>query len=111
MLEGIEILNQTEIIKTPLWCFILLIIGFVSVVVSIKILINTRKTYIRAISLVFVFLEIMLIFFLLNFTEPTGIYKYQVIIDRSVSVTDLYENYEIIKQEGKIWTIIDKNRE
>ena len=43
-------------------------------------------------------------------SEPTGITEYQVILSDDYSAKDLYENYEIIKTEGKIWYIRDKEK-
>lgn len=34
--------------------------------------------------------------------------EYKVLIDQSVSWSEVYENYEIIDQEGKIYTIKEK---
>ena len=39
---------------------------------------------------------------------PTGRYKYEVILDKSYSATELYENYDVVEQRGKIWVIEDK---
>lgn len=35
-------------------------------------------------------------------------YEYKVIIDDNVSVNEFIEKYEIIDQEGKIYTVIEK---
>lgn len=43
-----------------------------------------------------------------SYDKPTGRYKYKVTIDESVSITEVYEKYNVIKQDGKIWTIEDK---
>ena len=42
---------------------------------------------------------------------PTGRYEYKVILDESYPATELYENYEVIGQDGKIWIIQDKKTE
>ena len=36
------------------------------------------------------------------------LYKYKVIIDKSVSMIEVYDKYNVIEQDGKIWTIEDK---
>ena len=43
-------------------------------------------------------------------SEPTGITEYQVILSDDYSAKDLYKNYEVIKTEGKIWYIRDKEK-
>ena len=40
--------------------------------------------------------------------NPTGYTEYQVLIDDDVKWKDLYENYEIIDQKGKVYTIKEK---
>ena len=40
--------------------------------------------------------------------NPTGRYKYEVILDDNYSATELYENYKVVEQRGKIWIIEDK---
>ena len=39
---------------------------------------------------------------------PTGRYEYKVILDETYPATQLYENYEVIGQDGKIWIIQEK---
>lgn len=51
-----------------------------------------------------------LIGFLLSLiiTVPTGKMEYKVTIDDNVSFTYMYNNYEIVNQEGSIYTIHEK---
>lgn len=46
-------------------------------------------------------------FWRLNGIEVT-IPQYQVVIDESVSYTVFTDKYKVLKQEGRIYTIIDK---
>ena len=41
--------------------------------------------------------------------RPTGEYRYEVMIDESVSMTEFYERYDVIEQRGKIYKIKEKN--
>lgn len=41
---------------------------------------------------------------------PSGITEYQVILSDDYPAKDLYEKYEVIKTEGKIWYIRDKEK-
>ena len=43
-----------------------------------------------------------------NTKEKDRYNKYQVLLDDSVSVNELYENYEVIKQEGITFWVEDK---
>ena len=36
---------------------------------------------------------------------PTGEYRYQVTIDENTNFVEFYNKYDLIKQEGKIYTI------
>lgn len=40
--------------------------------------------------------------------QETGRYRYEVTINDDVSFKDIYENYEIVDQKGKVYTLIDK---
>lgn len=40
---------------------------------------------------------------------PTGEYRYEVMIDESVSMTEFYERYDVIDQREKIYKIKEKN--
>lgn len=49
-------------------------------------------------------------FFLsLIITVPTGKMEYKVTIDENVSFTHMYDHYEIVNQEGTIYTIREKD--
>lgn len=39
---------------------------------------------------------------------PTGRYEYQVLLDETVDINELASRYDIIGQDGLIWTIQDK---
>lgn len=39
---------------------------------------------------------------------PNGKYEYQVIIDDNISINEFYDKYEVVKVEGKIYTIREK---
>ena len=40
--------------------------------------------------------------------EPTGRYRYEVTIDDSVSITEVYDHYNVVEQRGDIWILEDK---
>lgn len=39
---------------------------------------------------------------------PTGRYEYKIILDETYPAKQLYEEYEVIGQDGKIWIIQEK---
>lgn len=110
MLEGIDILNQVEILK---WnrsliipCFILLILLCVACV-SIGESHDAAGVGLGIIGVLIIF-PLLILILLSQPSEPTGRYEYTVTIDESVSFTDLCENYEIVEQNGQLWTLRDK---
>lgn len=107
MVEGITILNKIAIIGLPTWiitsAMIILIIGGLVFVVSV---IADWPVWTGIFPLV-----CLLIFVtcgILDTTIKTGEYRYECIIDNSVSYNEVVENYNIIGQRGDIWILEDK---
>ena len=42
-------------------------------------------------------------------SSPTGKYTYKVTVDENVSIVDFYERYEVISQDGMIFTVREKD--
>lgn len=121
MLNGIEILNKVELMKTVnnivahTFCFIIGIITALALLLAIVMFISNNVDM-GAIMVVvgLVFVIIYLISYLidsgLSKQVPTGEYEYQVTISNDVSMVEFNEKYEVIKVEGKIWTIREKEK-
>ena len=110
MIEGIEILAQSEIMASPSWTgwiLVMLGIGIVGILMGLAF----DFDWLFVTGIVGGLMGIVGVFFVLiiNPKEPTGRYEYQVTIDDNVSFTEFYENYEVVGQNGKIWTIRDKD--
>lgn len=116
MLEGIEVLSKTPITKNPEWLTTLIIIVAVICIVSFistSILVKTDVNdciigisfYTCVISSVCTVVCLLLLIFV---RVPTEKYRYKVTIDDSVSMNEFQEKYEIIRTEGKIYTIKEK---
>lgn len=111
-MEGVTILNTIEVI-TSTWGFS--IAGLLFAIVALLILIGTIFSIIKdegleasvfgLITGISVFISLMC-FGTAN--EYFDYYKYQVIIDDSVSLTEFMEKYEILDQEGLIYTVKEK---
>ena len=102
MIDGITVLNVESINRVPVYFWIII----VTIIV---------------VSLAFCDSELFIVAFILSilatvvtctFTEPvpTGRYEYEVTIDDTVSMTKLYEQYEIVEQRGDIWVLKDKEK-
>ena len=112
-MDGVEILNQAEIMKSAwswdvFWVFFLifagigLIVGFFVRLDRYEILANTIVgVVIGAIIGVVIGGSLAC-----TATVPTGTYEYQVTISEDVNFVEFNQKYEIIKQEGKIYTVV-----
>lgn len=113
MIEGIEILNQSEVMTTPLWADILLVVGIAG---TVGFLLATLLTEAGWKTIVFGLLTLISMGSAVvggchDQSEPSGRYRYECTIDESVSMTRMYEKYDIIEQRGKIWVLEDKEGE
>ena len=110
-MKGIEILTKEPILELSktlsIICMILFAVFIISLIcMFIFILEGYRKHIIIFAIISLVSLSSTLI--IQSYSKPTGRYKYKVTIDKSVSMIAVYEKYNVIKQDGKIWTIEDK---
>ena len=115
-MEGVKILNQEEILKTPDWVGICYVICGVILIVTIMLsimfaLINIDILFYASIVL----LSLSYIGFLITGlsinkykTIPSGRYKYEAIIDYTVPIVDIWDRYEVIDKHGDIWILEDK---
>ena len=113
MLEGITVLNQTEItILTDMTAWIVIGIAIVIFVVYFGI---GRICYMEAkyipLAIIISFGVGMLLFTWLKpyiIDTNSNRYRYECLIDESVSMTEVHERYEIVEQRGDIWVLEDR---
>ena len=105
MIDGITVLNQIEI-STPTGLGIFFgVVAFLVVVILFGVL-TKFEGWSSAIGSI---IGIIAFVFITNASiEPTGCYKYECLIDKSVSMTEVYEKYKVIEQRGEIWVLEDK---
>ena len=115
MLEGIDILSKTKILDTPLWCdaigsisLIGIVVGFIIMLISAGL--EYKKTAI--VSIIGIVVSIILLVLAIAFTGSidTSRYQYKVPIDVHASPTRRCDEHDVVDQEGKIWTIEDKEK-
>lgn len=119
MLKGIEILDQIEvnINYEPVWwlaCAIGMVILLAAIAIGVINCVNHQGTFGEFV--VITTLGVMTGFALFAFTasisrifNPTDIQtQYKVTISDEVNLNEFNERYEIIDQEGKIYTIAEK---
>ena len=110
MLEGIEILAQSEIMQAPNRMGLVLAIIFCGLIIGILgWACDIDILFVPGTILAALGMTAALIIMSTNPKESTGRYEYQVTISDDVSFTEFYEHYEVVDQNGKIWTIRDKN--
>lgn len=115
-MEGIDILNRTEIMTNPPQFYLLCVLFSILFVVGVSMLIYSliNISFIPlSISILFIMMSILSLWQLTDKegTNPTGRYCYEVTVDDSVSFVELHKKYDVIEQNGKIWTLEDKETE
>ena len=112
-MEGITILNQTEIMEpTPLAVTVIVILMIIAAISCIAFFITEYVMASITCPVILGFISIsslitVLIIAILSPRHLTG-YEYEVTIDENVSMKEVYERYEIIEQRGDIWVLRDK---
>ena len=122
MINGINVLNKTEILTTEpiyiIWLLLLisaiiLLVSFVITIICMSCDNNFLKNIgtISGTTLIVSFFSSLILLLLMSATGKTvhtGKYAYEVIIDDEVSLNEFYEKYEIIDVNGKIYTIKER---
>lgn len=111
-MEGITILNEFVVNNAPAGWFAIICssILIVTCLVGMSLMLKRRDA---GLALIFGILAMVcagLIFFGISIVKTPPETRYQVLIDESVSMTEFFEKYEIIEQEGKIYTIKEKEQ-
>ena len=115
-MNGIDILNKEEILTSPEWIGVAVSISAVMVIISIIFVVAFTLTIHDTASILSMVLFVCsiiasIVFAAINDTyksEPTGRYRYEVTIDDSVSITEVYDHYNVVEQRGDIWILEDK---
>ena len=100
MIEGINVLNIEPITRYP-WYFWVVIVAIA--IISLCLISSDMTLFAFLLGLILTSIACTI-------TEPipTGQYTYEVTIDESVSMTKLYEKYEIVEQRGDLWVLKDR---
>lgn len=109
MIEGIKVLSANELMVVPNWVDIIMLVGMIVMLNSIIIAVKSDDIYFSIIfCVVGIVLTIVGIFGNLTIRKSTGNYEYKVTISDEVNLVEFNEKYEIINQEGLIYTIKEK---
>lgn len=118
-MNGIEILNKVPIYEATSFSIVFfLLLGIIAIVGYF--LIGCRSDLVSIIGLcscpisfcllMTVWVASVTLDKIPILTEESGRYEYECIINDDVSFKELYDKYEIVEQNGKIWTIRDKRK-
>ena len=112
MQEGIHILNKTAVMEMPAVFGVAIFIGIALALISFVIVLVVDNLTIIIVSGVTMLIGIILVIFspIVGKEVDTGRYRYEVTIDPAVKFSDIYNNYEVIKQRGDIWVLEDLDR-
>ena len=106
-MTGVEILSMSPIMGWESWTFIVAFVA--TIVIGIIAGILCRDISGGFIFAIMTFVICVLIFGVFKVgSYETGKYEYKVVIDDSVSMNEFLDKYEILDQEGKIYTVKEK---
>lgn len=108
-----EILSQTEIIEQvggwpPGIVIALVVLVFIGLSIFFGLVCDLDVVGILASFFITIFTLILTMGIWAPKDVPTGRYEYKVILDETYPATQLYEEYEVVGQDGKIWIIQEK---
>lgn len=112
-MNGVEILNTIYIydnLISPLWLILFLVAAFVISIIGICTLYydTIQKILFTLIAVVGVGVVICFIGVTIETNEVVDT-KYQVTISEETNFNEFVEKYEILNQEGKIYTVKERN--
>ena len=116
-MEGIHILNQTEIMSTPsIWKTLVIIAIIISLLSLIFLAIGEEHEWdiaqlgcITTLILSTICLSICFVGWLFTIdTIHTGRYTYEVTVDDDVTFDEIMDKYDVVEQRGEIWVLEDK---
>lgn len=114
-MEGVTILNKTEIMWLPIPYYFAIPVSIGMILIGLiccGVLIDEENWW----AIMPAAVAILGCCFIVNLATndplvPTGRYEYEVLLSEEVSFTELYERYEIVEQRGEIWVLRDKEKE
>ena len=106
--DGITILNTTAVL-TGGWLILGIILALISTVCGLIAVTQFKKLGLWTILLVFISgSSYCLVNMIVDGEFHSHVTEYQVMFDDTVSANAVHELYNIIKIDGKIWTITEK---
>ena len=116
-MNGVEILSSTTIYETDISIWPLIVFPIIGLSIGLILSIVTWVRYgfdgefiwiIFGLTISCLFLGFVLTLVTEHETDTVSHIKYKVTIDDSVSMNDFLDKYEILDQEGKIYTVKER---
>lgn len=115
-MAGVEILNEYAVNATPGWVAAILISSFCGAILFGIITMSSAEDVLVTIGSILTILCMLtaltfgMIESLTDWLKEYSHTEYKVTIDDSVSMNEFLDKYEIIDQEGKIYTVKEKEQ-
>lgn len=113
-MDGITILNVAEVSENStllLVALIFLMIGAIVNTVNLLLSTDTKQCVLYGIlTLLLLAFSIVVGFAMDKDREANTHNQYECLIDKSVSMEDVYEKYTVIERRGDIWVLEDKEK-
>ena len=113
-MDGITILNVTEVSENStllLVALIFLMIGAIVNTVNLLLSTDTKQCVLYGIfTVTLLALSIVVVVTMNKDREANKHNQYECLIDKSVSMEDVYEKYTVIERRGDIWVLEDKEK-
>ena len=110
-MNGVEILNSKIIYNTILpeyWIAIGLILTSVFICLTVYFYVNLHDASAILCLILLVVSVVILCLGAISNKNSIDYIEYKITIDDSVSMNEFYEKYEILDQQGKIYTVREK---
>lgn len=113
-MDGITILNVTEVSENStllLVALIFLLIGAIINTANLLLSDDTKQCILYGIfTITLLALSIVVIVTMDKDREANKHNQYECLIDKSVGMEDVYEKYTVIERRGDIWVLEDKEQ-
>ena len=113
-MNGVEILNEYVVYTTPLWVYVVIVLAVMGTIIfagSMDCCTSDAGQWICYVCTILCILTFAVFGVLTAFDDCFKEYSHtelKVTIDDSVSMTEFLDEYEILDQEGKIYTVKER---
>ena len=112
-MDGITILNTTIVDEYAQWVLpTVLALGFICIM-ALVLMLNSKDNRVPifgTISLLAMIAIYIIVITSKSHRRTNERNQYECIIDDSVSINEVYENYNVIERRGDIWVLEDKEQ-